>query len=110
MLVPDSTASLFANYRYTEGTLAGLGIGGGVRYLGPSWGDTANTFKVPESVLLDAMFSYDLKYLNPTLQGFQLQVNAQNLLDERYVTGCLSYSGCYYGLPRTVLATLRYRW
>lgn len=110
VLVPDTTASLFVDYRFTDGALAGLGLGGGVRYLGPSWGDPANTFKVPPSVLVDAVLSYDLKYLNPTLAGFQVQVNAQNLLDERYVTGCFSYSGCYYGLPRTVLATLRYRW
>ncbi len=61
-------------------------------------------------MLLDAVASYDLKYLNPTLQGFTLQVNAQNLLDEQYVTGCFTYSGCYYGLPRTVYGTLRYRW
>ncbi|MGV7032069.1 TonB-dependent siderophore receptor [Methylobacterium symbioticum] len=110
VLVPDTTASLFVDYRFTDGALAGLGLGGGVRYLGPSWGDPANTFKVPPSVLVDAVLSYDLKYLTPTLAGFQVQVNAQNLLDERYVTGCFSYSGCYYGLPRTVLATLRYRW
>ncbi|MCJ2012253.1 TonB-dependent siderophore receptor [Methylobacterium sp. J-076] len=110
VLVPDSTASVFADYRFTDGALRGLGIGGGVRYLGPSWGDPANTFKVPSSVLLDAVLSYDLRYLDPKLEGFQLQVNAQNLLDETYVTSCYSYSGCYYGLPRTVLATLRYRW
>ncbi|KAB1072282.1 TonB-dependent siderophore receptor [Methylobacterium planeticum] len=108
--VPDTTASLFVDYRFTDGPLLGLGIGGGVRYLGPSWGDPANTFKVPASVLLDAVLSYDLKHLDATLQGFTMQLNAQNLLDERYVTGCFSYSGCYYGLPRTVYATLRYRW
>ena len=108
--VPDSTASLFVDYRFTEGPLTGLGLGGGVRYLGPSWGDPANTFKVPSSVLLDAVLSYDMKHLDPSLQGFNLQVNAQNLLDEYYVTGCFQYSGCYLGLPRTVYATLRYRW
>ncbi|WP_232631912.1 TonB-dependent siderophore receptor [Methylobacterium sp. Leaf118] len=108
--VPDATASLFVDYRFTSGPLLGLGLGGGVRYLGASWGDPANTFKVPESVLLDAVVSYDLKHLDPTLQGLSMQINAQNLLDERYVTGCFSYSGCYYGLPRTVYATLRYRW
>lgn len=108
--VPDSTASLFVDYRFTEGPLIGLGLGGGVRYLGPSWGDPANTFKVPESVLVDAVVSYDLKHLDATLQGFTMQINAQNLLDERYVTGCFAYSGCYLGLPRTVYATLRYRW
>ncbi|WP_339164065.1 TonB-dependent siderophore receptor [Methylobacterium bullatum] len=107
---PDSTASLFLDYRISDGPLIGFGIGGGVRYLGPSWGDPANTFQVPESVLVDAVASYDLKHLNPSLQGFTMQINAQNLLDERYVTGCFSYSGCYYGLPRTVYATLRYRW
>ncbi len=110
MQVPDTTASLFVDYRFTEGALRGLGLGGGVRYLGPSWGDPANTFKVPPSVLVDAQASYDLQYLDPRLIGFSAQVNVQNLLDERYVTGCFTYSGCYYGLPRTVYATLRYRW
>ncbi|MCJ2036376.1 TonB-dependent siderophore receptor [Methylobacterium sp. J-068] len=108
--VPDSTASAFATYRFTDGPLIGFELGGGVRYLGPSWGDPANSFKVPASVLLDAVASYDLKYIDPTLQGFTMQLNAQNLLDEQYVTGCFTYSGCYYGLPRTVYATLRYRW
>ncbi|WP_183437294.1 TonB-dependent siderophore receptor [Methylobacterium sp. R2-1] len=110
VLVPDSTASLFVDYRFAEGPLLGLGIGGGVRYLGPSWGDPANTFKVPASVLVDALLTYDLKHLDATLQGFQLQVNAQNLLDDRYVTGCFSYQTCFYGLPRTVYGALRYRW
>nr|USU30577.1 TonB-dependent siderophore receptor [Methylobacterium sp. OTU13CASTA1] len=110
VLVPDKTASLLATYRFLDGPLLGLEIGGGVRYLGPSWGDAANTFKVPESVLVDATASYDLKYLDPSLQGFSMQVNATNLLDERYVSGCNGYTSCYYGLPRTVYATLRYRW
>ncbi|KQO70616.1 TonB-dependent receptor [Methylobacterium sp. Leaf88] len=108
--IPDTTASLFVDYRFTSGPLLGLGLGGGVRYLGSSWGDPANSFKVPESVLVDAVLTYDLKNLNATLNGFTMQVNAQNLLDERYVTGCFSYSSCFYGLPRTVYATLRYRW
>ena len=110
VLVPDSTASLLATYRFSEGPLLGLEVGGGVRYLGPSWGDAANTFKVPASVLVDATLNYDLKYLDATLQGFSMQLNANNLLDERYVSGCNGYTSCYYGLPQTVYATLRYRW
>ncbi len=108
--VPDRTASLFLDYRIQSGPMLGLSLGGGVRYLGGSWGDPANTFRVPESVLVDAFARYDLKYLDPKLTGFDLQVNAQNLLDERYVTGCFSYATCFYGLPRTVYAALRYRW
>ena len=57
-----------------------------------------------------AVLSYDLKHFDATLNGFTMQLNAQNLLDARTVTGCFSYSNCYYGLPRTVYATLRYRW
>ncbi|WP_238313910.1 TonB-dependent siderophore receptor [Methylobacterium crusticola] len=108
--VPDRTASLFLDYRFQDGPLLGLSLGGGVRYLGGSWGDPANTFRVPESVLVDAVARYDFKYLDPKLAGFDLQINAQNLLDERYVTGCFSYASCFYGLPRTVYAALRYRW
>jgi iron complex outermembrane receptor protein len=108
--IPNATASLFADYRFTHGLLRGLGIGGGIRYLGPSWGNATNAFKVPESLLLDALVSYDLKHLTPSLDGFTMQVNAQNLLNERYVASCLSYITCFQGLPRTVYATLRYRW
>ncbi|TNC11045.1 TonB-dependent siderophore receptor [Methylobacterium terricola] len=108
--IPDRTASLFLDYTVQSGPLLGLSLGGGFRYLGGSWGDAANTFRVPEAVLVDAVARYDLKHLNPTLKGFDLQVNAQNLLDDRTVTGCFSYATCFYGLPRTVYATLRYRW
>jgi len=108
--IPDTTASLFVDYRFTGGPLLGLGLGGGVRYLGSSWGDPANTFEVPSSLLVDAVASYDMKHLDPRLAGLSAQINVQNLLDERYVTGCFSYSSCFYGLPRTVYATLRYRW
>ena len=57
-----------------------------------------------------AVASYDFSYLSPSLKGMQLQVNAQNLLDETYVQSCAFQAWCWYGAPRTVLATLRYRW
>ncbi|WP_319797808.1 TonB-dependent siderophore receptor [Nitrobacter sp.] len=107
---PNSTASLFVNYRFNEGSLNGFGIGGGVRYLGPSWGDAANTLKVGSSTLVDLVASYDMQYLHRSLKGYTVQVNIQNLLDQKYVTGCFNYASCFYGMPRTVFATLRYRW
>ncbi|MGU3286129.1 TonB-dependent siderophore receptor [Methylobacterium mesophilicum] len=108
--VPDTTISLLANYRFTDGPLLGLALGGGVRYLGPSWGDPANTFQVPESVVVDALASYDMRHIAPSLAGLTAELNVNNLLDERFVSSCLSYSACFYGLPRTVYGTLRYRW
>lgn len=108
--VPDTSVSLFGNYRFLSGPLAGLGIGGGVRYLGASQGDAANSFQVPANYVIDALASYDFGYLDATLKGMQLQINAQNLLDEKYVQSCIYQAWCYYGAPRTVFATLRYRW
>ncbi|WP_405030689.1 TonB-dependent siderophore receptor [Methylobacterium sp. WCS2018Hpa-22] len=108
--VPDTTISLFGNYQVRTGMFAGLGFGGGFRYLGGSQGDAANSFKVPANLVVDAVASYDFSYLSPSLKGMQLQVNAQNLLDETYVQSCAFQAWCWYGAPRTVLATLRYRW
>ncbi|HJE25030.1 MAG TPA: TonB-dependent siderophore receptor [Methylorubrum populi] len=108
--IPDATASVFVDYRILEGPLRGVGVGGGVRWISSQWGDPANTFRVPEAYLLDAVASYDFGQFDPAYAGLDLQLNIQNLLDERYVTSCFNYSACYYGLPRTVFATLRYRW
>ncbi|WP_149538022.1 TonB-dependent siderophore receptor [Siccirubricoccus phaeus] len=108
--VPSHMASLWANYTFQEGSsLAGLGIGGGVRYVGKSWGDSANTFRVPDYTLVDLMARYDLGQLSRTLEGTSLQVNVSNLFDKDYVSSCLSYAWCWYGYRRTVLATLRHR-
>ncbi|MFK4622098.1 hypothetical protein ABIF50_005404 [Bradyrhizobium diazoefficiens] len=39
--------------RALSGPLEGFGFGGGVRYIGSSWADTANTLEVPAVVLGD---------------------------------------------------------
>lgn len=39
----------------------------------------------------------------------KLSVNATNFFDKVYVGICQEF-GCYYGLRREVIATLRYRW
>src|SRR5690606_21072840 len=67
--VPKHQASAWAHYRLQEGTLAGLGIGAGVRYLGETWGDAANTFRVPGATLIDLGLEYDLGRNQPALNG-----------------------------------------
>jgi iron complex outermembrane receptor protein len=37
-------------------------------------------------------------------------VNATNIFNRRYVSGCQSAFACFYGNQRTVLATARYDW
>ncbi|MCK8784094.1 TonB-dependent siderophore receptor [Roseomonas sp. NAR14] len=108
--VPNWLVSAWASYTFRPDTrLQGLGIGGGIRYVGASWGDTANTLRVPDYTLVDLMARYDLGQAIPGLGGTQLQVNVTNLFDTRYVSTCNTYSWCWYGFGRTVLATLRHR-
>jgi iron complex outermembrane recepter protein len=107
--VPEHMASLWLDYM-PGGVLAGLNVGGGVRYVGSSYGDRENSFKVDSYTVIDAMVNYDLAYMNETLKGLKVSLNAMNLFDKRYVAGCFSMIGCQYGQQRTVFATLDYKW
>jgi iron complex outermembrane recepter protein len=107
--IPANTAAVWADYTFHEGPLDGFGAAGGLRYLGESAGNNTNTYFIPSTVLVDAAIHYDLAALGPQLKGFKLSVNATNLFDKTYVQWCQNF-GCYYGLRRQVLATLRYKW
>ncbi len=109
-VVPRHTAALWGHYTFRTGVLSGLGLGAGVRYVGSGAGDPANTFSTPAYTLVDAAISYDLAAASPALKGWKVQVNAQNLFDKEYISGCYGTTQCSFGLRRTVLATLSYRW
>ncbi|SUY01578.1 ferrichrome-iron TonB-dependent receptor [Citrobacter koseri] len=57
--IPAHMASAFASYTFPGGPLKSLTTGVGVRYIGTSYGDAKNTFKVPAVDLYDAMVSYE---------------------------------------------------
>lgn len=102
-LTPLHMASLWADYSF-NGKLEGFTIGSGVRYIGSTYGDkTGNKdLKVPAYTLWDAMVRYDIN------KQWQVQVNARNLADKNYVSGCNYW--CYYGEGRTVTANMNYSW
>jgi len=104
-------ASLWGNYTWHNGPLAGFGIGAGMRYVGKSYGDAGNTFEVPSYTLFDASLTYDFAYMRPDLKGLKMQVTARNLADRYYVASCLTgLPYCAMGTGRTVLGTLKYSW
>ena len=99
----------------------GFGFGGGIRYIGDTFGNIPNTWKVDSVTLVDAAVSYDFAAWSPAYKGLKLQVNASNLFDEEYLASCGAFGGgfpstnatnsaCHYGAGRSVIATLRYRW
>jgi iron complex outermembrane receptor protein len=106
IVVPSHLASFYADYAFTEGTLAGFGLGAGVRYQGQTFADTDNSLKIPGFTLFDASLRYDIGPI-------RLGLNAKNLFDKRYLGSCFSFVGsptsCTYGASRTVVGTARYR-
>ena len=114
--VPQQTASALAIYTVGGGPLAGLGFGGGARYLGQSFNGVAGgtvakgEFKIPDATLFDLLGSYDFARLSPRLRGVTLNLDVTNLFDARYITSCYSTIWCWYGAGRSTQATVRYRW
>nr|WP_210381320.1 TonB-dependent siderophore receptor [Microvirga zambiensis] len=108
--VPQHMASLWLDYTVQDGPARGLGIAGGVRYVGASFGDNLNRPIIENDprAYLDAAIRYDLENINPSLKGFRFQVNATNLLDEDGQVCTSNY--CYFDEGRKVIASLRYRW
>ncbi|CAI8910599.1 Ferrioxamine B receptor [Pseudomonas chlororaphis] len=104
---PRHMASLWADYKFGSGSLDGLRLGGGVRYVGYSWADAENTMKVPSYTLFDASIGYDLGKVG--LKGVDVRLNANNLTNESYIASCASLSFCYMGEERNVAATVSYQ-
>lgn len=108
--VPDYFGSVWANYTFHAGTLEGLSIGGGVRFVGSSYGDDANTVRSPGYTLVDAALRYDLGAANPAWKGAQATLNVTNLFDKEHYSSCSSNFYCQFGGRRQIVAGLRYTW
>lgn len=110
--VPHWLASAFVDYRFPEGTLQGLGIGGGARYTGAIFGENTNNpiYKSPDYTLFDLFVRYDFGRAAGDREGLSMSINARNLTNKVYVALCSGPQSCYYGSGRTVTARLQYRW
>ncbi len=103
--IPENQASIWAFFAPESGPLDGIGFGGGLRYVGESWGDDANTFRNDAKVFADLAASYD--FGRHGFDGMQLQVNVKNVFDDDSQTCSAGY--CYRYEGRTATASLRYR-
>lgn len=109
--VPEHQASIWLDYTVqSSDAWSGLSLGGGARYMGQTYGDTANTFDIPSFTLFDAAIRYDFEKADPQLKGLQASVNVSNLFDKKYVSSCIAATGCYWGEGRTVYGTLKKSW
>ena len=100
---PQNFGSLFLDYTIQSGGLRGLGGGGGLRFIGASFADQANTFGVPSVVLADFALHYEREH-------WRAAVNLTNAFDRTYVQTCSSTTACFYGQRSRALFSLAYRW
>ncbi|MBV7437436.1 TonB-dependent siderophore receptor [Aeromonas sp. sif2416] len=104
--VPKQMASLWSNYQ-AGGSLQGMRIGAGLRYVGEAQLDAANTDTVPDYVLMDMSASYDLAALSASLKGVGASLSASNLFNKTYYS-CYDQNNCWFGAERNVEARLKY--
>lgn len=109
-LIPRNQATLWADYTWHNGLLDGFGVGGGVRYVGDTYGNTANTSvaHVSSYTVYDASAHYDLGRLDNTMKGLSVAVEAKNLFNKDYLANCDGF-WCYYGDERNVVASVNYK-
>ena len=103
--VPKYLASIYGTKTIELGDEMTMRLGAGVRYQGkmtsrhPTSGFLVET---PSYTLVDAMAALDYR-------RWTLQLNAVNLFDDLYYPSCSYFGSCANGEPRTVQATLSYR-
>jgi iron complex outermembrane recepter protein len=100
---PSVIASVWGDYTFKTGPLTGFGFGGGVRYNGHSYADTANTLEVPSFVVADAAVHYEI-------DNWRLALNVANITDKIYVTGCSTAAACFYADRRRATFSVAYKW
>lgn len=103
---PKQTASAWLNYSVQTGGWRGLGFGVGVRHVGYTFNDAANSSRTPSFTLLDAALHYDTG-------PWRLALNIRNLTDKEHIATCFESVGggnqCLYGQERTAVLSARYR-
>ncbi|MBT2338568.1 MULTISPECIES: TonB-dependent siderophore receptor [Pseudomonas] len=106
--VPRNQASFWAKYRFLESNLKGLYVAGGVRYFDSAYAYTAPTLygklDAGDVTLVDAAVGYQID------THWSVDLNAKNLFDKEYVSGCNDAGRCYWGEDRTLLGTVSYNW
>ncbi|MCT7552347.1 TonB-dependent siderophore receptor [Aliarcobacter butzleri] len=104
--IPNHTANLFTTYKLTALNLPDYYIGGGAKYIGNKYADDTNTIELDSALIYNATVGYKKG-------NWRANLSVQNLTDEEYVDGSLISdtrgTRVYVGTPRTILATIGYK-
>ena len=106
---PRNMVNMFIDYTLPRRVFYGLEVNFGVRYIGFTYADTANSFKIPAYTLFDVGAHYDFSNISPSLSGLKISLAMSNLTNKRYVASCAT-SQCYYGQGQRVYGNISYNW
>lgn len=109
---PEHSASFWTSYRFGDGPLQDLRLGGGYRYRSKSYvtfrgGYLGDEYYVADSHVVDVNAEYPLARIVNGLNG-RLQVGIKNLFDEVYVESNRNAAEFFPGAGRTVYANLSF--
>ncbi|MNC53881.1 putative TonB-dependent receptor BfrD precursor [compost metagenome] len=94
----QNSFSLWTTYHLTQD----LTIGGGANYVDSRFADVANTIEVPSYWRYDAMAAYKVS------KNLDLQLNVQNLTDERYFDQAYTNHMVHVAPGRTALLSTNF--
>lgn len=88
--IPEETANLWVTWQFTPGWR----VQSGLRYVGMTYSDNANIYKVPEYTILDAAIEWAVT------RNVRAGVRGHNLTDERYAATTYNDEQWILGRPR----------
>ncbi|AXY20868.1 Ferrichrome-iron receptor precursor [Komagataeibacter saccharivorans] len=111
--LPRNMVNMFVDYTLPRQIFHGLGVNFGIRYIGSTYANNANSYKVPDYLLFDVGAHYDFENASPMLKGLRAQLAISNLANTRYVTSCsagVAGGTCYYGQAQRIYGNISYSW
>ena len=103
MNIPRNSFSLLNVYEFQDGTLKGLGLGAGTKYVDERAGQTANT-----AFAMDAYTVVDLLSYYKVNDKVRLNLDVKNLFNREFEEGAFGNIYAYPGAPRTVQVGIAY--
>lgn len=101
--IPRNSLSLLNVYEFQDGSLKGLGLGAGGRYVAERAGQTANTaFAMAGYSVFDLLGYYKVN------EHVRLNLDVKNLFNRYYEEGAFGNVYAYPGAPRTVQVGVAY--
>ncbi|MEL6468599.1 MAG: TonB-dependent siderophore receptor [Cyanobacteria bacterium J06623_4] len=98
---PTNSANLWTSYEIQSGDLRGLGLGLGVSFVDERNGSLNSPFTIPAYTRTDASLFY-------RRNGFNAQLNFENLFDVRYFEGARDEFRVLPGAPFSVVGSVKW--